>query len=153
MAWSPDSPMRQTLSPENETVAVVDPSGAQEISPKGRSLATVAATNPNFVTDVVSKVGPAVVRIDASRTVSQEMPDAFNDPFFRRFFGDQIPRQPQERVERGLGSGFIVSEDGQIITNAHVVDGADTVQVTLKDGRILERTSFGCRPGDRCCSD
>ncbi|MEH2418524.1 HhoA/HhoB/HtrA family serine endopeptidase [Nostoc sp.] len=102
-----------------------------------------ATTDPNFVTQVVQKVGPAVVRIDSSRTVKTQVPDAFNDPFFQQFFGSQIPRQPQNRVERGTGSGFIISADGRILTNAHVVDGADTVTVTLKDGRTLKGKVLG----------
>ncbi|GBF82543.1 HhoA/HhoB/HtrA family serine endopeptidase [Aphanothece sacrum] len=87
----------------------------------------------NFVTDVVNKVGPAVVRINASRTVKTEDPSISNDPFF----GSQIPEIPNSQIQRGTGSGFIVSNDGKILTNAHVVDGADQVTVTLKDGRTL----------------
>ncbi|ACC79479.1 HhoA/HhoB/HtrA family serine endopeptidase [Nostoc punctiforme] len=101
-----------------------------------------AATDPNFVTQVVQKVGPAVVRIDSSRTVKSQIPNEFNDPFFQRFFGSQMPEQ-QNRVERGTGSGFIISADGRILTNAHVVDGADTVTVTLKDGRSFKGKVLG----------
>ncbi len=123
-----------------------------------------AATDPNFVIQVVQKVGPAVVRIDSSRTVQSRIPAQkvgpavvridssrtvqsripaeFNDPFFRRFFGSQLPQQGQ-RVERGTGSGFIISGDGRILTNAHVVDGADTVRVTLKDGRSFQGKVLG----------
>jgi Do/DeqQ family serine protease len=90
----------------------------------------------------VQKVGPAVVRIDSSRTVKAQIPDEFNDPFFQRFFGSQMPQQ-QNRVERGTGSGFIISADGRILTNAHVVDGADTVTVTLKDGRTFKGKVLG----------
>jgi Do/DeqQ family serine protease len=101
-----------------------------------------ANTDPNFITQVVQNVGPAVVRINSSRTVKNQVPDEFNDPFFRRFFGSQIPSQG-ERVERGTGSGFIISGDGRILTNAHVVDGADTVQVILKDGRSFQGKVLG----------
>ncbi|MGC1394334.1 MAG: HhoA/HhoB/HtrA family serine endopeptidase [Coleofasciculaceae cyanobacterium] len=99
--------------------------------------------NGNFVTAVVEKVGPAVVRIDSSRTVTRRVPEAFNNPLFRQFFGDQLPTGPQERVERGEGSGFLISKDGQILTNAHVVDGSDTVKVTLKDGRSFQGKVMG----------
>ncbi|BAY14816.1 peptidase S1 and S6 chymotrypsin/Hap [Nostoc sp. HK-01] len=102
----------------------------------------VAGTDPNFVTQVVQKVGPAVVRINSSRTVKSQLPDEFNDPLLRRFFGSQLP-EAQERVERGTGSGFIISGDGQILTNAHVVDGADTVTVILKDGRSYQGKVLG----------
>ncbi|MEH1817960.1 MAG: HhoA/HhoB/HtrA family serine endopeptidase [Nostoc sp.] len=101
-----------------------------------------AGTDPNFVTQVVQKVGPAVVRIDSSRTIKAQLPDEFNDPIFQRFFGSQLPQQ-QNRVERGTGSGFIISADGRILTNAHVVDGADTVTVTLKDGRSFKGKVLG----------
>lgn len=107
-----------------------------------RVNAAPPTTNPNFVTQVVQKVGPAVVRINSSRTVRSRLPEQFNDPFFRRFFGSQLP-QTRERVQQGTGSGFIISGDGQILTNAHVVDGADTVSVTLKDGRSFQGKVLG----------
>ncbi|MCC5639301.1 trypsin-like peptidase domain-containing protein [Nostoc sp. CHAB 5844] len=102
----------------------------------------VPGTDPNFVTQVVQKVGPAVVRINSSRTVRTQLPEEFNDPLFRRFFGSQLP-EAQQRVERGTGSGFIISGDGRILTNAHVVDGADTVTVVLKDGRSFQGKVLG----------
>ncbi|BAZ17044.1 peptidase S1 and S6 chymotrypsin/Hap [Calothrix sp. NIES-4071] len=97
--------------------------------------------DPNFVVGVVQKVGPAVVRIDSSRTVSQS-PEQLEDPFFRRFFGENAP-EPRQRVERGSGSGFIINANGQILTNSHVVDGADSVTITLKDGRTLKGKVMG----------
>lgn len=112
-------------------------------SPSSRLLAT---GNSNFVAEVVDQVGPAVVRIDSSRTVATQVPEALNDPFFRRFFGSQIPDLPSERTISGSGSGFIVNADGQIMTNAHVVDGADTVTVTLRDGRTFEGRVMGADP-------
>jgi Do/DeqQ family serine protease len=97
-----------------------------------------------LIANVVDQVGSAVVRINASRTVNVRRPSEFDNPFFREFFGDQIPPLgPQERVERGTGSGFIISSDGKILTNSHVVDGADRVTVTFKDGRTLEGTVLG----------
>ena len=101
------------------------------------------AVPQNYVSDVANKVGDSVVRIDASRTVATNVPAAFNDPFFRQFFGSQIPNIPSEQIQKGLGSGFVVSSDGLIITNAHVVDGSDKVEVTLKDGRTFEGKVMG----------
>ncbi len=98
-------------------------------------------TNPrHFVAIAVNQVGPAVVRIDTERTVVSAVPDAFgSDPFFRRFFGGEgLSPYPGEGRLRGLGSGFIVDRSGIVLTNAHVVSGADTVTVTLKDGRSFE---------------
>ncbi len=101
--------------------------------------------NLNFIAEAVERVGPAVVRIDAARRTAENLPDAFNNPFFRRFFGDDLPT-PDRRVERGTGSGFILSTDGRLITNAHVVAGATSVKVTLKDGRTFEGSVVGTDP-------
>ena len=106
----------------------------------------IASTgDPNFVVAVVQNVGSAVVRIDAVKTVTPQVPDEFSDPFFRRFFGNRSP-QPRERVRSGSGSGFIINSSGQILTNAHVVDGADKVTVTLKDGRTFDGEVLGEDP-------
>lgn len=109
----------------------------------------------NFVVEVVEKVQPAVVQINTQRTVRTEapqLPDAFNDPFFRRFFGEAVPTQPQERVVRGLGSGFVINPNGQILTNAHVVSDADRVTVTFSNGRTYEGKVLGKDPIQRCGS-
>ncbi|XTZ11699.1 MAG: HhoA/HhoB/HtrA family serine endopeptidase, partial [cyanobacterium endosymbiont of Rhopalodia inflata] len=98
--------------------------------------------NLNFIAKAAQKVGPAVVRIDAARQVSSNLPDSFENPFFRRFFGKEIPI-PKEHIERGTGSGFILSEDGQLLTNAHVVDGTKQVKVTLKNGQIYRGQVLG----------
>lgn len=99
----------------------------------------------NFIAQAVQKVGPAVVRIDASRELTSSLPEKFTQPFFRRFFGDENPSLP-DRIERGTGSGFILSSDGRLITNAHVVEGSETVTVTLKDGQTYEGKVLGVDP-------
>lgn len=106
----------------------------------------IPTDNGNFIAEAVKKVGPAVVRIDAARRVESRLPDVFQNPFFRGFFGNEMPTAPEERVERGTGSGFILSDDGRLITNAHVVAGADTVKITLKDGRSLDGRVIGVDP-------
>ena len=102
--------------------------------------------DPNFVVAAVQKEGPAVVRINASKTVASRLPQAFDDPIARRFFGVPPEAQPRERVVRGTGSGFILNANGQILTNAHVVNNADRVSVTLKDGRTFEGKVLGQDP-------
>ncbi|MGD1853229.1 MAG: HhoA/HhoB/HtrA family serine endopeptidase [Leptolyngbyaceae cyanobacterium] len=101
-------------------------------------------TGSSFIASVADQVGPAVVRIDSARTVTRR-PGPFDEPFFREFFGDMW-EQPSTRVERGQGSGFVVEPDGIIWTNAHVVEGADMVTVTLKDGREFSGEVLGEDP-------
>ncbi|MCJ8279785.1 MAG: trypsin-like peptidase domain-containing protein [Rivularia sp. ALOHA_DT_140] len=104
-----------------------------------KSSSATAIGGSSFVTAAVNKVGMAVVRIDTERTVSRRLPEPFlEDPFFRRFFGDSLPRNLPPEELRGLGSGFIIDKGGLILTNAHVVDKADKVTVRLKDGRKFE---------------
>lgn len=106
------------------------------------SLPFISNSDPNFIATAVQKVGPAVVRIDASRIVSRRSSEGFDDSLFGQFFGT-IPQPPSERTERGVGSGFIIHAKGLIVTNAHVIDGADRVSVTLKDGREFEGRVLG----------
>jgi len=107
---------------------------------------TPTQEDANFVVEVVKKVEPAVVRIDTSQTVRSQAPEEFNDPFFRQFFGDSSPPQPQERVQRGIGSGFVIDAKGLILTNSHVVNKADKVTVAFSDGRTVEGKVLGEDP-------
>jgi serine protease Do len=87
---------------------------------------------------VVKKVAPAVVNIFSKRVVRQRgVSPFFNDPFFRRFFGEDFGMfgLPRERVQSSLGSGVIVSEEGLIVTNHHVIKGSDEITVVLTDRR------------------
>ncbi|OON62352.1 serine peptidase [Massilia sp. KIM] len=108
---------------------------------------------PDF-TDLVDKVSPAVVNIRTTERVrargapgEEEMQE-----FLRRFFGGGVPRgggrrapqqQEEQEVQRGVGSGFIISNDGYVLTNAHVVEGADEVTVTLNDRREFKAKVLG----------
>ena len=84
---------------------------------------------------VVQRAAPAVVNVYAARTVANRNP-MFDDPIFRRFFG--MPGGPGEQVQRSLGSGVIVDAGGLVVTNNHVIEGADQIKVSLADKRELE---------------
>ncbi len=96
----------------------------------------------DWVADVAARVLPSVVNISSMKTVTQTSP-LFSDPFFRDFFGGGIPH---ERVQRALGSGVIISSDGYIVTNNHVVGGADKVEVRLSDATVFPATIVGTDP-------
>ncbi|MDH6061806.1 trypsin-like peptidase domain-containing protein [Chrysosporum bergii ANA360D] len=110
------------------------------------SVGVTGVDKLNFIASAVQKVGPAVVRINATRKVANPISDVFKHPLLRRFFGEDEQPIPKERIERGTGSGFILSENGELLTNAHVVGDTDTVQVTLKDGRTFEGRVVGVDP-------
>jgi len=101
----------------------------------------------NSYADIVSKVAPAVITIRADKHV--RMPQQFpfsDDPFFRGLFGNRGQQQPQEQLQRALGSGVVVSADGYILTNHHVIDGAENIKVDLNDGRTLDAKLIGSDP-------
>lgn len=88
---------------------------------------------------VVKRVAPAVVNVYASRTVRQQgLSPMFDDPLFRRFFGDGPLGMPKERMESSLGSGVIIDRSGFIVTNHHVIKDATEVKIALADKREFE---------------
>jgi len=139
LALSPNSPLNQPAISSPVVATTPDETPFLGIP----SIIPQTPTDPNFISAIVKEVGPAVVRIDASRTVTARLPEGFDDPRLREFFGDRFAAPPSQRVQQGVGSGFIIESSGRIITNAHVVEGSDQVQVTLKDGRSFEGRVLG----------
>ena len=111
--------------------------------------ATVTLPGGATIADVAAKVTPSVVNVFSERTIARpEMSPYWSDPFFHFFFDtpDQMPLRREPQRERSLGSGVIVSSDGVILTNNHVVDHADKVRVALQDGRELGAKVVGTDP-------
>jgi len=113
-------------------------------------------TNPVLLGSLANGFGsvlkpalPAVVNIHSSKVVKQQNGENNpfgNDPFFRQFFGDQGQQQPHPEREQSLGSGVIVTSDGTIVTNNHVIDGATDIKVYMKDNREFQAKLIGTDP-------
>lgn len=108
-----------------------------------------AGNNPfdgNPVARIARENSAAVVNIDTETMVKQSLSPFGADPFFRQFFGEEFERFSRVVPMRGKGSGFIVSKDGYVLTNNHVVDGADKISLSLADGRSFEGKIVGKDP-------
>ena len=113
-----------------------------------RPLANEVKTSTSFA-PIVKKVVPSVVKVEVSIPGKETEAGFPDNPLFRQFFGNQFgggrPRF-MTPPERGVGSGVIVTKDGYILTNNHVVDGANELKVTLNDGRVLKAKVVGKDP-------
>jgi S1-C subfamily serine protease len=129
-AKAPAAPVAQAAPKLN---AQLDP---QPMVPNPKPI-----TQGSFVASAVKSMGNAVVRIDTEKTIARKatVDPMLDDPFFRQFFGGgELIAPPREEMVRGQGSGFLIDQSGILLTNSHVVNGADKVTVTLKDGRKFE---------------
>ncbi|MCX7514925.1 DegQ family serine endoprotease [Frateuria sp. STR12] len=132
--------------------AQAEPPAAQANAPATGTPAPAMASLPDF-TQIVKKNAPAVVHVEAKYNGRRReprmragMPDDPQMELFRRFFGMPMMPSPEEQEHTSLGSGFILSSDGYILTNNHVVDGADAVTVRLQDRRTLKAKVIGTDP-------
>jgi Do/DeqQ family serine protease len=119
-----------------------------EIRRSGESPAARSGTGPVSYATAVDRAAPAVVNINTAKVITVRPHPFLDDPVFRQFFGrgadDLIT--PRRRVETSLGSGVIFSDQGHILTNHHVIRGADAIQVSLRDGRTAPATVVGSDP-------
>jgi len=99
---------------------------------------------PGSFSDAVNATAPAVVNIHSARHGAERNTPWLNDPLLRRYFGDEFA--PDNRNETTLGSGVIVSSEGYILTNNHVITGAEAIQVALADGRTADAEVVGADP-------
>ena len=128
-------------------VATEQPYSALAATAAPPPISRDAGAGQDTYAPVVEAVAPAVVTIHAEQQVqaTQFRSPFTDDPLFREFFGDRVPRgeQPQQRRQEGLGSGVIVRPDGYILTNHHVIDGADRITVELTDRRTFTAKVVG----------
>lgn len=118
------------------------------------ALPGAAMAAPENLPDLVEEISDAVVSVEVSVQISpaQGRGRMQNDEFFeefRRRFGDRMPQMPDgpgERLRNGVGSGFVISEEGLVVTNHHVIDDAESVTVTFNDGTSYEATVVGADP-------
>src|ERR1700758_508912 len=112
------------------TLGGLDPAPAQD-----RRVPSSAAELRLSYAPIVQRVEPAVVNVYAAKMVQNHNP-FLDDPLFRRFFG--LPGGEQQQMQRSLGSGVMVDPSGLVVTNVHVIEGADQVKVSLSDKREFE---------------
>ncbi len=118
-------------------------------SEKQDNQKNVSDSRQTAITRAVEKVSPCIVGINVEEV--REVQDPFgnfwgNDPFFKQFFGDRGQSGPQKQVVKGLGSGYIISNDGYILTNDHVAGNATKISVTLTTGETVSAKLIGSDP-------
>ncbi len=114
------------------------------VAPQAPAPAASASTRTDSYYDAVRRATPAVVNIFTSKEVRSARHPLLDDPIFRRFFGDQFPEDSQRATS--LGSGVIINAAGYVITNNHVVEAADEIEVALADGKTLLAQVVGNDP-------
>ena len=102
-----------------------------------------SGTAPFSYADAVSLSAPSVVTIYTTKTVTDKTHPLLDDPVFGQFFGDQLQRRQHTHSETNLGSGVIIGAEGFILTNQHVIDGADEILISLADGRGSQALLIG----------
>ena len=112
--------------------------------PVHRQVPQAAATGPDSYAGAVSYASPAVANLYSTKVVSEPIHPLFSDPALRHFFGDSLPQQ--RRLESSLGSAVIMSPEGYLLTNNHVIAGAGQIVVALKDGRETLGRVIGTDP-------
>ena len=122
-----------------------DLAGQPPTQPIAKPVLLERSGGPVSYADAVQRSAPSVVNVFAVKITRQQPHPLFEDPLFKRFFGDRTDR-PKFKRENSLGSGVIVDNNGYILTNNHVIEGASEIQVVLDDGRSLPARIVGSDP-------
>lgn len=134
----------KTLKPEWLSHLPSSTGGIAEVATVVEAPVATETQRPGSYADAAKKAIPAVVHIFTSQEVKTPRHPFINDPIFRHFFGDRFGEQSQRRS--GLGSGVVVSPEGYILTNNHVIEGADEIEVAHNDGRKYKARVVGSDP-------
>lgn len=100
------------------------------------------SVGPVSYADAVQNAAPAVVNIHTAKVITRRVHPLLEDPIFQKFFGDHFARSHSE-IQTSLGSGVLISKQGYVLTNNHVIEGADEIQILLADGRSVQATVVG----------
>lgn len=115
-----------------------------ELIPIKEAVPDISELRHDSYFEAASRAMPSVVNIFTTKAVDERSHPLLNDPVFQRFFGDQF--EPRSRRRSNLGSGVIVSSNGYILTNHHVIEAADEVEIALSDGRKIKAVVAGSDP-------
>jgi serine protease DegS len=122
--------------------SVIEVREAPEHLSAGAAGGTSAPPVVTSYADAVERAAPAVVNVYTTKVITRERHPLLDDPLFRYFFGDQV-EAPLQQTQTSLGSGVIISPQGYVLTNDHVITGADEIQVLLQDGRSARAEVVG----------
>ncbi|MCG6860042.1 MAG: trypsin-like peptidase domain-containing protein [Chromatiaceae bacterium] len=114
--------------------------------PPGNSSQGTAGSVPTSYADAIARAGPAVVNIFSTKLRTERQPLAFTDPYLQRRFGALLPERLQRKSATSLGSGVVLSRNGLMLTNRHIVMDADEIRAVLADGTDLDVTVVGFDP-------
>lgn len=129
------------LMPENRE----DPRPVVQVHKSDPTPQLVPSEGPVSYATAVQRAAPAVVNVYTRKVITERTHPLLNDPLFRRFFGDYFDA-PRERTQTSLGSGVVVSDRGYVLTNYHVIEDADAIELLIADGRALNATVVGVDP-------
>ena len=126
----------------NSNVVEFRETSTPPVTPAPAVPATVNRAGPISYSASVEKAAPAVVNVHTAKLITRGVHPLLEDPVFKHFFGDRFARKRQE-IQTSLGSGVMVSAKGYVLTNNHVIQGADEIQILLSDGRNAKATVVG----------
>ncbi|MEW8153026.1 MAG: trypsin-like peptidase domain-containing protein, partial [Candidatus Thiodiazotropha endolucinida] len=107
------------------------------------AIETPRQSGPFSYAEAVTRAAPSVVNIFTAKITTESQSLRFRDPILQHLFGNMLPEKTRQRLDTSLGSGVIVSEDGYLLTNHHVIEGADEIKVVLANGKSVSVSIVG----------